>query len=143
MKLNGSMLFVVAMMVGSLGALGCKSNDASTDPAGGSDTSAAAVAPEETPDTVSTATAAAPGVEKDERAFHFYAPHAPPALRIEERGALRPGHFWAPGYYRWNGHEHVWANGGWYAERPGYSWVAPRWAAEGPRWRYYRGYWRR
>jgi len=136
MKLNASVLIAVAAMVGSLNAIGCKSNDAGAE----------AVAPEENPDTaqVSESTNAAnPGTEQDERGFHYWAPHGPPAARFEERGAVRAGHFWSPGYYRWSGREHVWYNGGWYPERPGYTYYGPAWRPEGGRYRYYRGYWRR
>ncbi len=141
MKLNASAVLVVAMMAGSLTAMGCKSQN--TDAA--ADQSTTAATPEESPTTapVSTEAAGAPGVEHDARAFAYWAPHGPPALRVEERGAARPGHFWAPGYYRWNGHEHVWANGGWYPERAGYAYNSPRWEHVGGRWGYRAGYWHR
>jgi hypothetical protein len=142
MKLNGSLLVVAGLMLGSLGAVGCKSADKSADP-GSSAEAATAVAPEETPDTAPTDNVAAGGVEKDERAFHYYAPHAPPALRVENRGVGPAGHFWSPGYYRWNGREHVWNNGAWYPERAGYIYNAPRWAPAGNRWEYFRGRWAR
>jgi hypothetical protein len=142
MKLNGSMLVVVAMMVGSMGAVGCKSADKSADPGSGTE-SAAAVTPEETPDTAQTDNVTAGGVEKDERIVHYYAPHGPPALRTEVRGVGPAGHFWNPGYYGWNGRDHVWHGGGWYAERPGYAYYGPRWAPAGNRWEYFRGHWGR
>jgi hypothetical protein len=136
MKLNGRMLVVVAMMVGSLGAMGCKSTDTGSE----------AVAPEETPDTAPTATASAtPGVEMDERRVHFYARVAPPAARWEERGrAPSERHFWAPGYYRWSGREHVWYNGRWERQREGYVYVSPHWQQDRfGRWEYISGYWAR
>lgn len=143
MKLNGSMLVIVAMMAGSLGAVGCKSADKSADPGSGSE-AAAAVAPDETPDNATTQNVAAGGVEKDDLAVRFFAPVAPPAPRVEVMG-VRPSehHFWAPGYYRWNGREHLWHGGGWYLERPGYTYYGPHWAPYGNRWLYHRGYWGR
>ncbi len=143
MKLNGSVLLVVAMMAGSLGATGCKKDTTSTDQ------STDVATPEESPSTAPVSTEAAPGggsapgVEQDARGFAYYAPHGPPAARIEERGAARPGHFWAPGHYGWNGREHVWANGGWYPERPGYAYYGPRWEQRGGRWGYRPGAWHR
>jgi hypothetical protein len=104
MKLNGKAMVAVAMMVGVLGAAGCAKQDAQ-------DTGL--VAPEETAATatVEGATGNA-GVEQDARFFHYYAPKAPPALRFEVRGrAPSERHFWAPGYWRWNGREHVWFGG--------------------------------
>jgi hypothetical protein len=71
------------------------------------------VAPEETAATApvdnDSAASTTSGVEKDARFFHYYAPHAPPAARFEIAGrAPSARHFWAPGYYRYNGREHVW-----------------------------------
>jgi hypothetical protein len=93
------MMMAVVMMVGSLAATGCSTASAA-------DTGA--VAPEETAATApvdnDSAVNATAGVEKDARGFHFYAPHAPPAARFEVRGvAPSARHFWAPGYYRYNG----------------------------------------
>jgi len=34
---------------------------------------------------------------------------APPPPRVVEYPAPRAGFVWAPGYWNWNGHEHVWA----------------------------------
>jgi len=141
MKFNASGLLVVAMMAGSLSAMGCKSKDT----AAAADQSTETATPEESPTTapVSTEAAAAPGVEQDARAFAYFAPHGPPAIRVEERGAARAGHFWAPGYYGWNGHDHVWHGGGWYPERAGYSYYGPRWEQRGARWGYAPGRWHR
>jgi hypothetical protein len=52
---------------------------------------------------------------------------APPAPRIVEAPPPRPGFVWAPGYYRWDGHQHVWVDGRWIHERRGHHWVAARW----------------
>ena len=67
---------------------------------------------------------------------------APPPLRYE-RVPLRPGYVWAPGYWRWNGHRHVWVGGQYLRLRPGYVYVAPRWHRHGPGWRFDDGHWAR
>jgi hypothetical protein len=100
------------------------------------------VAPEDTPATAPVQDDKKPGFEQDAFFYRYYAPHAPPAARVEVRGvAPSPRHFWAPGYYRWNGYDHVWVPGRWDYARPGYEYVGPRWYADGPRWRYTRAYW--
>ncbi len=141
MNFNGKAMVAVAMMLGSMAVMGC------SKPA---DQTADAVAPEETPatapvesDTTGAAATAKPaGVEQDSLRLGFYAPVAPPAVRVEVQGtAPSPRHFWAPGYYRWNGHEHVWVGGRWELRREGYSYVSPRWEAHQARWRYLPGRW--
>jgi len=141
MKLDGKAMLVAAMMVASMAATGCSTAAAQTD---------AQVAPEETAATapveneVGAATSAVGGVEKDARAFHYYAPHGPPAGRFEARGvAPSARHFWAPGYYRWNGREHLWVGGRWELGRPGYEYVGPRWHHVLGRWEYRPGRWNR
>jgi hypothetical protein len=136
MKLDARTLMVSMMMVGSLAAVGCSkaSSDASGD----------AVAPEETvaEAPVASSDSASPGVEQDSRGFHYYAPRRPPAARFEERGrAPSERHFWAPGYHRWNGREHVWYNGRWEQRREGYEYVSPRWQESRGRWEYLPGRW--
>jgi hypothetical protein len=151
MKLNGSTLLVVAMMAGAMGAMGCKSGGDKVK-----DTGNAAAAqdeskatPEDNPDTApategATVNGYAPGVERDARFYTYWAPRAPPALRVETRGvAPSPGHWWRPGYYGWNGHDHVWYGGRWYAPRAGYTYYGPRWHSVGGRWGYYPGHWHR
>src|SRR5690349_16947521 len=101
MKINGKLMVAVVMMVGSLAATGCST--ASADDTG-------AVAPEETAATapVENTASATNGVEKDFFGIRFFAPFAPPAARFEVRGvAPSSRHFWAPGYYRYNGRRHV------------------------------------
>src|SRR5947207_41053 len=36
---------------------------------------------------------------------------APPPARDEVIPPARDGFVWTPGYWRWNGHRHVWVNG--------------------------------
>ena len=136
MKLNGRMMVAVVMMVGSLAATGC--NTASAQDSG-------PVAPEETAvtapvDNGTTSTTA--GVEQDERGFRYFAPHAPPAARVEFRGvAPSARHFWAPGYYRYNGREHVWVGGRWELRRDGFEYARPHWVHRLGRFEYLPGRW--
>jgi hypothetical protein len=145
MKLNGSVLVVVGMMVGSAFAAGCKAQDKITDTGNqvaASDTTNLAT-PEDNP-------AAAPvsedegqaqaGVEKDWYG-RYWAYRAPPAFRYERVGAYRPGYFWRNGYYGWSGRDYVWYGGAYYPERVGYRYVNPSWYAVGSRWGYRPGYW--
>jgi WXXGXW repeat (2 copies) len=67
----------------------------------------------------------------------------PPPPVIEVVPAPRHGYVWAPGYWSWNGHRHVWSNGHWVRERPGYAWVPDRWNRRGDRWWLERGHWDR
>ena len=138
MKTNGKAMVAVAMMLGVLGAVGCSRQDA---------LDAGPVAPEETAatapvDSTASGNAASQGVERDEFGFHFYAPLAPPAARFEVRGrAPSDRHFWAPGYWRWNGREHVWFGGRWELRRDGYEYSAARWVNRWGRWEYLPGHW--
>ncbi|MGC3983159.1 MAG: YXWGXW repeat-containing protein [Steroidobacteraceae bacterium] len=68
---------------------------------------------------------------------------APPAPRVEVVPGPRVGYIWAPGYWRWRGHQYVWVTGHWVRERRGYHWVPERWEPVGPGWHFHRGYWRR
>lgn len=138
MKLNGKILVVAAMMLGSVAAVtGCNA------PADDSN----AIAPEETAATAPVDDQATPGFEQDAMRFrygarHYYAPHAPPAARHEARGrAPSARHFWAPGYYRWNGRQHTWVAGRWEVRRHGYQYVAPHWERHYGRWEYIPGRW--
>jgi YXWGXW repeat-containing protein len=62
---------------------------------------------------------------------------APPPLRVVEAPPLRPG------YWRWNGREHVWADGRWLPERRGWHWVPEHWDEHNGRWRFGQGHWER
>ncbi len=66
---------------------------------------------------------------------------APPAPRYEEV-VVRPGYVWAPGYWRWEGGQHVWIRGAYVPERPGYFWEPHHWV-QGPHggWHSYEGRW--
>ena len=133
MKLNGKMMMAVVMMVGSLAATGCSTAMAQDS---------GAVAPEETAATAPVENNAANGVEKDSFGFRFFAPGAPPAPRVEVIGvAPSARHFWAPGYYRWNGYEHTWIGGRWELRRDGFEYMGPHWVRRFGRFEYLPGRW--
>src|SRR5258708_33909989 len=50
----------------------------------------------------------------------------PPPVRVEVVPAPRVGYIWAPGFWSWDGHRHVWFAGGWEAERADHNFVAAR-----------------
>ena len=68
---------------------------------------------------------------------------APPPPRVIEVPPPRVGYVWAPGYWRWNGHEHVWIEGRWISERRGRHWVPEHWVEYNGRWRFVEGHWER
>jgi hypothetical protein len=68
---------------------------------------------------------------------------APPAPRVEVVPEPRHGYVWAPGYWEWRGHEHVWVAGHFIRERHGYHWVPDAWVGNGPHYHYARGHWER
>ncbi len=139
MKLDGKRMMAVVMVIGSLAAAGCsKATVQDSGPVAPEETVAAAPVSDDT----GTKANATGGVERDERVFRYYAPFAPPAARIEVRGrAPSERHFWAPGYYRWNGREHVWVGGRWELRREGFEYFAPRWQFAVGRWEYLPGRW--
>jgi hypothetical protein len=71
----------------------------------------------------------------------------PPPLRYEVVPAPRAGYVWAPGHWRWDGHQHVWHGGVWVAHRAGYRYVPDRWERYvdngHERWRYHASSWDR
>jgi hypothetical protein len=66
---------------------------------------------------------------------------APPAAQVEVIPSARSGYAWAPGYYNWSGHRHVWVGGRYIRERRGHHWVADSWNQRGDRWHHDRGRW--
>ena len=66
---------------------------------------------------------------------------APPAPRVEVVPTLRSGYVWAPGYWNWSGHRHVWVRGHRVHEHHGHHWVADSWEQRGDRWHRERGHW--
>ena len=139
MKLYGSAMVAVAMMLGALATTGCSKLSAATD---------GAIAPEENPATAAVVdnirVGVNVGVEQDWRPVHYYAPYGPPAARYERPGyAPSARHFWAPGYYRWTGRDYSWYGGRWYERRPGYEYSPGHWENRYGRWEYIPGYWGR
>ena len=65
----------------------------------------------------------------------------PPPLVVAPPPAPAPGYVWAPGYWAWNGYQHVWIGGYWLSPRPGYYWVPDRWEHRGPQWHHVHGHW--
>jgi hypothetical protein len=68
---------------------------------------------------------------------------APPPPQVVEVPPPRVGFVWAPGYWNWNGHQHVWVGGRWIGERAGYHWAPDRWEQHNGRWRLAKGHWER
>jgi hypothetical protein len=68
---------------------------------------------------------------------------APPVAQVETVPGPRAGYVWAPGYWEWRGHSHVWMRGHWIHERRGYHWVPDAWVQAGPHWHHARGHWER
>ena len=60
---------------------------------------------------------------------------APPDPRVEVVPAPRRGHTWAPGYWGYRGHRHVWVAGSWVRNRAGYHYNHARWVEQDGRWR--------
>jgi len=150
MKLKG--LLTVAMMVGALSAMGCKSTQADSGE----------VAPDENPETAPVVTqpidTAKPQAAEHEHAGNhpatesysyfgvrgYAAPMAPPAVKVEVMGtAPSPRHIWAPGYWRWSGREYLWSPGRWIVRREGFTWLNPHWENRYSHWYYIPGHWRR
>lgn len=68
---------------------------------------------------------------------------APPPLRYESLPPPRHGYVWAPGFWNWNGHRHVWVGGHWLRERPGYYYTQPQWIQSNGHWVRHEGRWDR
>ena len=66
---------------------------------------------------------------------------APPPLRYERVPPPRHGYVWAPGYWGWNGYQHVWTQGHWVHARPGYIYQRPQWRQDHGRWHLNEGRW--
>jgi len=68
---------------------------------------------------------------------------APPPPRVIVTPGVRAGYVWAPGYWRWNGRQHVWVDGRYLRERRGYHWHPAHWEARGSRYHFEQGHWER
>jgi WXXGXW repeat (2 copies) len=145
MKLNGKMM-AVAMMVGALGAMGCNKSDSqsSTDAVAPEENPAAATAPVVPDDQSKAGAEAATNWFESNVRVHYWAPRAPPALRVETYGAAPSSrHFWAPGYWHWSGRDYNWHAGGWQLGRENHVWVGGRWANRNGRYEWMPGHWYR
>ena len=148
MNLKNSILVAVAMMLGSMGALGCNTvADKATEEvvSAPAEQPAAAVAAQPA---ANAPVAAAPQTYPDARfqdpsfAQIGYAPIAPPALRVEIIGvAPRADMYFVPGYWRYSGARYVWVSGRWESGRDGYDYAPPRWERVGSRWQHRPGCW--
>lgn len=75
-----------------------------------------------------------------------YIATAPPAPRIEAVPVLPAERVeierWQPGYWQWNGQEHLWVEGR-YVPRPSprAEWIAGRWELRPRGWVYIEGHW--
>ena len=67
----------------------------------------------------------------------------PPAARYEVVPAPRAGYLWAPGYWDWRSHRHVWSKGHWERERVGYYYHPRNWTEREGRWVHERSRWDR
>jgi hypothetical protein len=152
MKWNGSLLLIAAMVVGSFGAVGCKSNDNKVSDKGNESApqESAAPTPEDNPESApvseenESAHESPATLEKDAAVVAYWSYRAPPALRVEERGvAPGAGYWWRGGYYGWRNRDYHWYPGRWYAPRAGYTYYGPSWYHWGNRWGYRPGRWYR
>jgi len=66
----------------------------------------------------------------------------PPPLKTETPPAARSGYIWAPGYWKWEGGEHVWVEGHWIETRPNEHWVPDSWEQQdSTHWHFIPGHW--
>jgi hypothetical protein len=67
---------------------------------------------------------------------------APPKVIVENPGPARPGYYWDPGHWRWNGARYVWVPGHYVAvphERA--HWVPGHWVERPRGWVWVEGHW--
>jgi len=88
---------------------------------------------------VAAAVTASPAIARDSVALSINV--GPPPPRVEYIPPPRHGYVWAPGYWRWNGHRHVWVKGRYMHGRGHAQWVPDQWDRRGDRWYYQRGHW--
>jgi len=148
MKLNGSMLVAVAMMVGSMAlGTGCKSSEPITEP------ESTPVA-QETPVAATPSQPAAPAAKDESTTVKAsvsvgvdaqhprYAPSAPPAPRYEYVG--RPpseSHVWIKGHWRFTGRDWAWIGGRWEVRRTGFVHQGAHWEYQHGRYHFVPGHW--
>jgi hypothetical protein len=77
---------------------------------------------------VSAPRASAPHVPARRAYAQVFVPVAPPPPRVVVvPPAPFPGAVWGAGYYRWDGHRHVWRAGRWHHARQGWHRVPRTW----------------
>ena len=96
--------------------------------------------------TVLTGAAVVAGPALAQLQAEVYVPMAPPPPRVEVIPTLPPDRVeverWQPGYWRWNGHEHIWVQGHYVDRpRPRAEWMPGRWEQRPRGWVYVEGHW--
>lgn len=66
---------------------------------------------------------------------------APPPARVEVVPAPQAGYVWTPGYWSWDGYQHIWIDGHLIEDQPGYRWVPGRWDHNDRHYRFEPGRW--
>ena len=156
MKLSTA-LITAAMMISTLGAVGCSAPSALAD----ADQAAEAVASANVPTSEAASyfgrfafgprASCAPFV-RTRVAFArerfglgvtpVFVGYAPPAPRYEVIGrAPSAQHLWVNGYQRWTGRDYVWVGGHWDVRRAGFTYVQPHYDQFGGRARFIPGHW--
>jgi hypothetical protein len=90
-----------------------------------------------------SAAAFAPAIASAQVGVSVVIGNAPPPPRFESVPPPRRGYVWAPGYWDWRDHRHVWIGGTWVVERPGYVYTEPRWVQREGRWWHEEARWER
>ena len=67
----------------------------------------------------------------------------PPRYEAPPPPPPRPHVVWVPGYWQWDGGQHVWVPGRYIDERQGHRWIPEHWVQHGPNWRFVPGHWSR
>ena len=96
--------------------------------------------------TVAGGTVAVAGPALAQFQAEVYVPVGPPPPRVEVVPVLPTERVeverWQPGYWRWNGYDHVWVEGHYVASpRPRAEWIAGRWEQRPRGWVYVEGHW--
>jgi hypothetical protein len=96
--------------------------------------------------TLLTGAAAVAGPAVAQLQAEIFIPTAPPPPRVEVVPVLPAGRVeierWQPGYWRWNGHEHIWVGGRYVARpQPRAEWIPGRWEQRPRGWVYIEGHW--
>ncbi len=85
------------------------------------------------------ATVAAPAL--GQAVAEIYVDTPPPPPRSETVPPARTGFVWAPGYWSWDGNQHVWVEGRWLETRVNAKWEPEHWEQVDGRWHFVPGQW--